>query len=173
MDKLKNKKLWIMCGIPGLGKSTWLQNHKDKFEGTVNIISRDNIRFSMLKEDEPYFGRENDVWAKFVKDAITSLKYNENTILDATHLNPTSRKKILRALGNNLNNIEINAIYIKGPVELAIKRNKGREGRQYVPESAIYNMNSSLVAPSLDEEYINKIITIDMENGNIIIQERG
>ena len=44
--------LFIMMGAPGAGKSTFIKNLK----GESGIpISRDKIRFSMVKENEPYY----------------------------------------------------------------------------------------------------------------------
>ena len=49
-------RLIMMCGIPGSGKSTWIQNCKGFIGNDVVVVSRDAIRFSMLKEGEDYFG---------------------------------------------------------------------------------------------------------------------
>ena len=54
--------LFIMMGAPGAGKSTFIKNLK----GESGIpISRDQIRFSMVKEDEPYFSKEKEVYKEF------------------------------------------------------------------------------------------------------------
>lgn len=163
-----------MCGIPGAGKSTWIAKNKDFLTGTVEVVSRDDIRFSLLGKEDSYFAKEDEVWAKFINDAIESLKYNNNTILDATHLNPASRSKVFRALGNNLKNVEINVIYFDCPLEIALERNEGREGRKFVPRGGIRRMYFSLVPPSLENEpTIDKIYEIDVINDNkLTIKER-
>ena len=48
------KKLYLMIGIPGSGKSTWARNRKDGI-----IVSRDAIRCSFLKDGENYFSKED------------------------------------------------------------------------------------------------------------------
>ena len=58
------KTLYMMIGIPGSGKSTWLKTYADN--GV--IISRDEVRFSMVREDEPYFSREKEVFESFIED---------------------------------------------------------------------------------------------------------
>lgn len=148
-------KLWIMVGIPGSGKSTWIRNHENFFQPSYEIISRDQIRFNLLEEGDNYFSKEKEVWKKYIDNTIVSLVMNEHTILDATHLNEYSRSKILRALKDHLINVEINAIMIDTGLEVALRQNNYREGIYKVPESAIYNMNSSMTTPTLEEGFDN------------------
>ena len=61
---MKLKKVWLMCGIPGSGKSTWAK--KRLMENGGIWISRDEVRFSMVKEDEDYFSKECEVFDKFI-----------------------------------------------------------------------------------------------------------
>lgn len=49
--------LYVICGIPGSGKSTWIKNHTS----SEILVSRDAIRFDMVKEDEPYFSDRKSV----------------------------------------------------------------------------------------------------------------
>ena len=54
MESLKT--IWILSGAPGSGKSTWV--HKNCLPNSL-IISRDQIRFNMLKDSDDYFKYEN------------------------------------------------------------------------------------------------------------------
>ena len=151
-----------MMGCPGSGKSTYLNNRIKNSNGV--IISRDIIRFSLVSEDEEYFSKENEVYDLFVKGIINALKFNKEVYADATHLNEHSRTKLLRALGKNLKGVEVNIIYVRVPIEVAIQRNENRIGtRAYVPKSVIRRMYSQTTMP-IKEEGFEHIYIVD-ENG--------
>lgn len=155
MEKLKKSKLWILVGVPGSGKSHWIANHISYFTGTTNIISRDVIRFNLLEENDEYFAKEKEVFETFVRQIKNSLDRNENTIADATHLNGNSRGKLLRALGDSLEDVEINAIVIDTCLAKCLEQNNLRKGRKIVPETALRNMFSSFTMPTLKEGFDN------------------
>ena len=159
---MEKYKLYLLMGCPGSGKSTYLNDRIKNGDGVV--ISRDIIRFSLVSEDEEYFSRENEVYELFVKGIANALKFNKEVYADATHLNERSRAKLLRALGKNLKGVEVNVIYVRVPVEVAIQRNENRIGtRAYVPRSVIRRMYSQTTMP-IKEEGFEHIYIVD-ENG--------
>ena len=159
---MEKYKLYLLMGCPGSGKSTYLNDRIKNSDGVV--ISRDIIRFSLVSEDEEYFSRENEVYELFVKGIANALKFNKEVYADATHLNERSRAKLLRALGKNLKGVEVNVIYVRVPVEVAIQRNENRIGtRAYVPRSVIRRMYSQTTMP-IKEEGFEHIYIVD-ENG--------
>lgn len=162
----KKKNLIMMCGAPGLGKSTWIQNHLNTFGSSYKIVSRDNIRFSLVSKDEDYFSHEDEVWNIFISQIKEGLKENDIVIADATHLNFWSRKKLLNAIGKkNLEDIEIIIIVMRGSVQKALNQNENRKGtRSYVPEAVIRNMYKNFSMPHKNEGF-DKIYTVT--NGKI------
>ena len=151
---MKKKKLYILVGCPGLGKSTWIKNHLHTFDGYTSVISRDNIRFLLTPENEGYFSREKDVFKKYIEDIKDGLEYCDNTIADATHLNEASRSKLLRALGQSLRNVEVNAIVIRGSLETALSQNENRIGtRAYVPQTVVRRMFNQFTMPTFEEGF--------------------
>ena len=148
---MKQKKVWLMCGIPGSGKSTWVQKQMKTNPGAW--CSRDAVRFSMIGEDEEYFARENEVfeaWIFSIQAAIANSAI-ENVYIDATHLNEKSRNKVLNRL--NLKNVTLCAVNFTVPLEECILRNDLREGRAKVPRSVIRRMHLSFVPAEQDEKY--------------------
>ena len=150
MEKSKKSKLWMMVGIPGSGKSTYIKNMdcEDK-----NIISRDVIRFSMVKEDEDYFSKEKEVFNEFIRQIADSVSTHKNTFVDATHISKASRKKVLSRLTFTLANVEVNAIVMNVPLDVALYQNNKRTGRERVPESAIKNMFNQMTYPNKTEGF--------------------
>ena len=60
---MSHKNLWILSGPPGSGKTTWtkkqIKSAKQKNpEAHIYHFSRDQIRFSLLEEGDPYFSKE-------------------------------------------------------------------------------------------------------------------
>lgn len=168
MDKSKKSKLWISGGIPGLGKSTWLQNHKDCFDDKVIIISRDKIRFNLLKDNKDYFSKETEVWNEYIKQIKNAINNKiPNIILDATHLNQGSRAKVLLALGKSIKDVnEINVIFFTGSLATALERNEKRSGREYVPPTQIYRMKTSIEIPSSIEKF-DHIFLVNIDKSTI------
>ena len=152
MDKLK-KTLYVMCGIPGSGKSTWVQKHIDSFEGSVFLASRDAIRFLMLKDGEDYFAHENEVYDEFINQIKLGLENCDVVIADATHISIGSRKKLLKSLGKSLKNVKVIAMVIKTDFDTIVKQNDMREGRARVPLSVLRRMNIQFTIPTIEEGF--------------------
>lgn len=156
-------KLILMSGIPGSGKSTLAK----KLFGERDIyVSRDEIRFSIVSENEGYFSKEKEVFNEFVKQVQAGLddKDKRYVIADATHLNPASRMKLLNRLNFEFKPSAI-MLFVNTPLEIALERNRQRSGRALVPDNVIETMYNSFAAPSPMEPI--KEMWIADENGFI------
>lgn len=148
-----------MSGLPGSGKSTWVKKQLNNKGGFW--ASRDAMRFSMVREDEPYFERENEVFNAWIAQICEALANPmiEDIYIDATHLNDRSREKTLSRLPKeNINKIT-NVVFLV-PIETCLERNAQRTGREVVPEDAIRNMQKSFKMP---KKY--STLVVDAEGG--------
>jgi predicted kinase len=145
-----------MCGIPGAGKSTWINSRNNGI-----CISRDAIRFSLLQEGDDYFAYEDIVVKRFWEAADAAINGDaENIYIDATHLSPKARRQVLSNLAlDKVDNVI--AVSFEVPLEVAFERNGKRKGRARVPRSAIYNMFKAYRPPTFAETYFTEIIHVD------------
>jgi predicted kinase len=144
--------LYILCGPSGCGKSTWAEKFMCENED-IRYVSRDDIRYSILKEDEDYFAHEKEVFKKFAGTITETLIDGFDVIADATHLNEFSRRKLTQAIDmRGYKEYEIIYVVFNTDAETCIERNKAREGRRNVPENIIRNMCRDFRAPTMDED---------------------
>ena len=157
---MKQGSLWLLCGIPGSGKTTWAKQ-KINQDGGIHV-SRDEVRFSFLKENDEYFDRENEVFNEFIRRIDEGLKTGNTVYADATHLHWASRRKTLRALGLDKDeNADINVIVFNTPLKECLARNSHREGRENVPEEVIISMYKAYRSPLQDFRKYNNVIFLD------------
>ena len=148
-------RLIMMMGIAGAGKSTWIkQNYPN-----VEPVSRDRIRFDILDEKGgEYFDHEDEVFNSFIRQIIGSLVADEVTIADATHLNRKARLKVLSRVRKYADEVEV--VWVRVPLETALRQNAMRTGRAKVPNDVIKRMYQSIERPE-DNEGINKLTIIE------------
>lgn len=145
------QKIFLMCGIPGSGKSFWIQNQISNNQTQCCVISRDKIRFSMLKDGEDYFKRENAVFAQFVKEINNSIENGIPYIfIDATHISIASRTKILNRVRAS-SSIDLSVEVFSIPLEICLERNNLRTGREQVPSAVIKSMAKQFQFPTYTE----------------------
>lgn len=144
---MKQKKVWLLSGLPGSGKSTWARQKIVENGGVW--CSRDEVRFSIVKEDEEYFSHEDEVFNTWIKQINKALENPEveDVYIDATHLNDKSRNKVLNRLTKNTDIEKITNVLFLTPLETCLERNKQRSGRAVVPEEVIKNMAKTFQIP--------------------------
>lgn len=164
---MKQKRLFLLSGPAGCGKSTWIE--RQLWQGGGTWISRDNIRFGMLQEGEDYFAHEEEVFDMFIRliqDEVDNIESSTDIYVDATHLNKSARDKVLKRLNLDLLD-EVNCVFFDIPAEVAIERNENRTGLARVPRSVIRRMALSHTMPEADENFTH-IIIIDKEGNETI-----
>ena len=145
--------LIMFCGVPGSGKSTEARRMTGSLAArnlTVEHISRDELRFSMISDESEYFSKEKEVFSKFVEKMNNSLNKNDCTIIDATHISKASRAKILRRV-ENPNNVRLLVLYLTTPLDVCMQQNDLRTGREQVPHEVIEKMAKQFEDPTEKE----------------------
>lgn len=151
-----------------LGKSTWI---KKQLKDNDYYISRDEIRFDIISENEDYFSHEVEVFDRFINEINHALEIPEMRVFaDASHLNPASRAKVINRL--SINPEEINVIWLRTPLMTCYERNNNRTGRAFVPKHVIKSMHDSIQEPSA-KEGISKVYIIDSKTQELKILVLG
>ena len=133
----------ITVGLPGSGKSTWLQ------QLGASAISSDAIRL-LLADDATIQTIHPQVFATMRYLLRHRLILGRPvSYVDATHLTVRERApyvKIARKFS-----CDLEAVFFDVPVEVCQQRNRLR--RRVVPEAAIEAMRAKLVPPSREEGF--------------------
>jgi predicted kinase len=137
------QRLVIACGLPGSGKSSFLQSLG------ANAISSDAVRL-LLADDATIQTIHAQVFATMRYLARRRLALGRPaTYVDATHLTPEERAPwlaIARAFG-----AEPEALFFDTPAGVCKQRNLARS--RVVPDEAIDLMSAKLVPPSFAEGF--------------------
>lgn len=158
-------KLYIMMGIPGSGKSTWCE---ENISNKNTYVSRDRVRFGLLKPGDNYFAKENEVYKEFISIIDKKLMTYNEVYVDQTSLNSGARRKLIRSL--QIKPDEIHVIWLKTPLQKSLLYNAKRKGLERVPDHSIIQMHGRLERPTWSEgiKYLhiienNKETIIDLE----------
>lgn len=146
--------LYVMCGAPGAGKSYFAKQLITRLEDIVHI-SRDEVRMSIIKDDEKYFSHEKEVFKEFVGRIALWMRAGHNVIADATHLNFPSRRKLVNALANQegLTTKDYEIIFVVMDTDRAtcVARDAKRSGRAHVTEEVINDFYKNFRVPTVHE----------------------
>jgi predicted kinase len=155
------KKFYMLIGIPGSGKSTWIINQEIDWNNTVIISSDDRVEEYAKRLGKTY----SDVWAKYVQiatkimflDLDFHIEDNKDIIWDQTNVSVKSRADKLSIISDDYEKI---AVFFTTPSdeELSI-RLANRPGKFIQPE-VIDRMKSQLQLPTLEEGF-NEIIIVE------------
>lgn len=145
-------KLYMLIGVPGSGKSTWIANQDWLTDAA--IVSSDHF---IDREAERLGKTYNDVFKDYVKVAtklmedyvVIAQSLSRDIVWDQTNTSVKSRKNKLAMLPN----YEKIAIVFRTPdAEELTRRLANRPGKS-IPENVMRVMISSLVEPTEEEGF--------------------
>lgn len=140
------RSLFLLRGVPGSGKSTWIKNNGLE----PYTLSADNIR-TMFQSPvinecgDLEISQDNDgcVWKLLMQLLQRRMSKGELVIVDATHYrnNMFSRyKKIAQRYRYRVYAVDFSDV----PLSTALSRNRARDKYKFVPEEHIVKMNAML-----------------------------
>ena len=148
-------KVYMLIGVPGSGKSTWVANQE--WAKDIPVVSSDKfIDEHAAKEGKTY----NDVFADYVKIAtrlmdnqVLICKANNTDIIwDQTNTSAKSRKAKL----DKLDGYEKIAVYFPTPEKEELDNRLAQRVGKHIPSSVMSSMIANLEVPT-EEEGFNEI----------------
>lgn len=151
--------LYILVGIPGSGKSTWIRNN---LSNDYIIASSDNYIEQKSKE---YGLSYSQGFEKFIKDADhfcrEQIRYTigqkKNIVIDRTNLKKSSRQWILELADNEY--VKIAVVFSTDTSEIQNRLEKRNKSGKIISQELLQKFLSSFQMPSKDEGF-DEIITI-------------
>lgn len=135
-------QLFVTIGLPGSGKSTWLEAHLEH----VHVVSSDRKREELFG-DINWQGDNARVFSECFHDIEQALARGQQVVLDATNTRLNQRAGFLNMARRYHAHTTI--IYFDMPLEVAIERNS-RRARQ-VPPAAIVKYFQQMDVPRVCE----------------------
>lgn len=148
------KTLYMLVGVPGSGKSTWLATRMFDYNKTV-IASTDNyIEKKAEQEGQTY----NTMFKDAIKDATKdmnskiaiAIKNEFDIVWDQTNTNAASRKKKLAQIPNSYKKI---AVVFAHPEKAEHERRLANRPGKVIPRHVISNMIAGFQTPTVDEGF--------------------
>ena len=150
------RKLILLAGLPGVGKSYYAQSIQDE---NCHIISSDETRFAITHDYRIILEDMNIVYDKMIETANALLNNNENitVVLDSTFLDDKRRNYFLdRIRGADY----IQLVMLKANIDTILTRNHKRQEEKWVPEDVIISMMERYKNPSPDNIYRYNFIKV-------------
>lgn len=139
------KTFILLCGLPGVGKSTWAENYK-KTHNNVFIVSSDELRMEVGGAYQN-FDHEAEIWKMFFDRIIEYRDKADDVTVIADSTNIENRFRLF--YGQNVKGYDRKELIIlKKSVATVKKQNVDRDPGRIVPDEVIDRMNANFEEPS-------------------------
>ncbi len=149
---MKKPKLYVLVGVPGAGKSTWIANQE--WAKDCVIVSTDNLvdahAAATGKTYSEVFKDYMPTAVKLMSDQVVAArKRKANIIWDQTSVSVGSRAKKLRMLPNYYKI----AVVFNTPDTAELQRRLDSRLGKHIPKQVVNSMIATFVMPTTEEGF--------------------
>jgi predicted kinase len=152
--------MYMLIGVPGSGKSTWVANQNFDWNKTMVISSDAIIDRRAAEQGKTY----SDVFQTEIKSATAEMNQNlrdaisnsMDIVWDQTNLTAKSRQGKLAQIPQNYQKV---AVFFPTPIEKELQRRLASRPGKTIPQNIVIGMMSQLQKPS-ETEGFDEIITV-------------
>lgn len=158
MEQLKENKnpvIYVLVGLPGSGKSTWIRNNASL--GDAVIVSSDDIIEELSRKEGLNYSQGFD---KFIGRATMQMKQNfkaavasgSDIVWDQTNMTAKKRRGILQQIPAGYRKVAVVFDTDDREIERRLKT-RAEETGKFIPPHIMKSMSQSYQAPSRDEGF--------------------
>lgn len=173
-----SKKVIIMRGLPGSGKSTYAKQLLNDFPNSYKRINRDELRMML---DNGITSKGNEKFVKQLRDIliIKALEAGKHVIVDDTNLSETNIVRINQLVHQfnkeNKDNVSVEIKEMQTTLDECIERDKNREKK--VGEKVIRDMHRQFFSSdellSVQDKSLPKAILCDLDGTLSLLNGRN
>lgn len=149
-------KLFMLIGVPGSGKSTWIKSQG--FRDAVILSTDDKIEAAAAAQGKTY----NDVFKteigaaekQMYADAAAAFAKSRDVIWDQTNITEKTRKKKLAIIPEHY---DVVAVYFATPDDDELARRLANRPGKTIPANIVMGMKSQLEKPMHYEGFVEII----------------
>ncbi|MGZ4701283.1 MAG: AAA family ATPase [Ilumatobacteraceae bacterium] len=150
--------LYVLCGPPGAGKSTWARENAGRLQAVV--VCSDDVRRDLEAEGrDPWDG--DSVFAEVELRARGLLQADRSVVLDATHFQRRYRTYIRDVVSGI--DVQRVGIWFVVPLEVCLQRNAGRDGVAFgdrrMSDEFVRALAEAFEPPGSDE--FDEVVTVN------------
>lgn len=158
-----NPKIYVLVGMVGSGKSTWVKNFLSRTDDEYVIVSSDNHIEDMsakagLTYDQGFQKFVGAATGAMKSDAKNAFKNGKNVIWDQTNLSAKKRRGILNQVPDNYEKIAVVFSASDKDIENRLSKRSKEQGKT-IPKNVVDSMYSSYEPPQKSEGF-DKILQV-------------
>ena len=151
--------VYILSGVSGSGKSTYIKNHNLCSVSTDELVEEyareNNFNYTQAFDEiqnKKLFGTLNSIFYDNIVDLVNSGK---DFAIDRTSLNSWTRKSLVDLVKSNSTDVKVKVVYFDIPKDVILKRLADREVKtgKGIPDFVIEKQFESFEKPTDVEGY--------------------